>query len=202
MIRAVMFDGSLAGFQAQPRIGEQWREVLEAGTSLGLLRVVAVDAVHLEQSRILLVAAGWAAEASDVVALAQPELTRQFDGDVGVVATGQIAVHAQEPVTLVTQVEVAGDTDRIERDHRLVGTLGAVVVLVLAALSTNGACFAVCSPVTAVLVAPPTPATITRLDRHRRRRRPRRPLRRHLPHRPRGDGPAGCAAGVVSVLMP
>ena len=74
MIRAVMFVGSSASSMLQLLVREQRREVLEAATVARLLGVLAVDRVDAQQRRVLLVAAGRAAGALDVVAPAQAEL--------------------------------------------------------------------------------------------------------------------------------
>ena len=85
MIRAVMLVGSSASSRRELLVGEQRREVLEAGRRLRLVGVDAVDRVDAQQRRVLLVAAGRTALALDVVALAQPELADLLDRHVHVV---------------------------------------------------------------------------------------------------------------------
>ena len=131
------------------------------GPGLGLLGIAAVDGVDLEHRRVLLVAAGRAAEAGDVVALAQPVLAGQLDRDVGVVAAGQVAVDPQEAVALVAQVEVAGDVDWLHVDRRTgvvaigtIGTVGSIEPLLVAALRTFAA---------TLVAAPPAPSAVAAL---------------------------------------
>src|SRR4029078_5598555 len=140
--------------QVELLVGEQRREIFEARPRLGLVGIEAVDRVDLEHRRVLLVATRRAAEAGDVIALAQSELPCELHRDVGVVATGQIAVDAEEAVALFAQVEVTGDADGLQSDLRTVVVIGAVRAWFEALLFTAR------SSVAAALVAAPaaTPA--------------------------------------------
>ena len=119
MIRAVMLPGSDGSSRRRFSSGNSGGEVLEPGPPLGRLGVATVDRQHLEQGRVLLVAAGRPARAGDVVALAQAVLAGQLHRDVGVVATRQVALDPQEAVALVAHVEVARHGDVLVAGHRL-----------------------------------------------------------------------------------
>ena len=129
--------------ERQALVGEQRREVLEVRTTLGQFRIAAVDRVHLEQARVLLVAAGRADLAGDVVALAQAVLTCETQRDVGVLLARQVPLDAQEAVALVADVEVAPDVDGVGDDdlgHQIValeqlGVLALRALLAAAALA-------------------------------------------------------------------
>ena len=102
----------------------------------GQLGVLAVHGVDAQQRRVLLVATGGPGHAGDVVALAQAELAGLLHRHVHVVAARQVAVHAQEAVALVTQVEEAGDGHRLTLERLLDGlalTLAGPAGLVLGA---------------------------------------------------------------------
>ena len=66
----------------------------------------------------------------------------QLDGDVRIVATGQVAGNPQEAVTLVAQIEVAGDLYGLHVDGRAgfvdairtIGTIRTIEPLLVAAL--------------------------------------------------------------------
>ena len=118
MIRAVMLPGSAGILEVEVLVGEQGREVLEARPPASLLGVGAVDRQHVEQCRVLLVATGRAARPGDVIALAQAVLAGELDRDVGVLATREVALHAEEAVSLVAHVDVARHLDRLV-GHRL-----------------------------------------------------------------------------------
>src|SRR5262249_21674358 len=76
----------------------------------------AVDLVDAEQCRVLLVARLRSREAAHVVALAERESTDLRRGDVHVFLAGQVAARAEEPVSLVAEVEEADDFDRLALD--------------------------------------------------------------------------------------
>ena len=100
--------------EAELLVREQRREVLELRAAARPARDRASLTVWIsQQRRVLLVAAGRARQAGDVVALAQPVLAGLLDRDVDVVAARQVAVHAEEAVALVAEVEVAGHLDRL-----------------------------------------------------------------------------------------
>ena len=107
--------------------------VLEAGATARFVGVAAVDRQHLEQGRVLLVAARGPARADDMVTLPQPELAGQLHRHVGVVPAREVAVDAQEAVPLVAQIEISGHLDGVlGRDGRLVlGVLTGGGVLTL-----------------------------------------------------------------------
>jgi hypothetical protein len=105
--------------EAQVRVREQRREVLEPRAAPGLFGVGPVDGEHLEQGRVLLVAPRGTAGAGDVVALAQAVLAGELHRDVGVVAARQVPLHAKEAVALVAHVEVARHRDRFVADRLL-----------------------------------------------------------------------------------
>ena len=115
--------------QLELLVGEQRREVLEAAPVAGLLGVLAVDRVDAQQRRVLLVAAGGPAGALEVVALAQAELADLLDRHVHVVLRRQVALHAEEAVALVAQVEEALDVDGLA-DELLGGRLALAGLLV------------------------------------------------------------------------
>ena len=80
--------------EVEPRVGEQRREVLEAGAVAGLLGVEARDRVDAQQRRVLLVVRRRPAGALDVVALAQREAAGLADRDVDVLGRGQVAARS------------------------------------------------------------------------------------------------------------
>ena len=109
--------GLLGALEAQPLVGEQRGEVLEAGAGLGLVGGHAVDRVDAQQRRVLLVAAGGPALAGDEVAAAQRELADLLHRDVDVVLAREVAAQADEAVALVAQVEKPLDVDGLALDR-------------------------------------------------------------------------------------
>ena len=111
--------GGVGGIlEVEVLVGEQGGEVLEARPLARQLWVGAVDRQHVEQCRVLLVATGRATRTGDLIALAQPVLAGELDRDVGVLATREVTLHAQEAVSLVAHVDVARHLDRLV-GHRL-----------------------------------------------------------------------------------
>jgi len=136
--------------EGQLLVGEERGEVLEPRPLLGRFGVATVDGVDLEQGRVLLVALRRAHLPTEVVALAQTELTGQLERDVGVLLARQVAVDPQEPVALVAHVEVALDVDRLVALRLLV--LEQLGVLALRTF-LPAAVLAATAPTTAVALA-------------------------------------------------
>ena len=90
-------------------IGEQCSEVFEARTVLNLFRVATINSQNLKQSRVLFVTASGAGHTCDMVALTQTILTSLLHRYVSIFATRQVALHTQEAVALIAQVEVTLD---------------------------------------------------------------------------------------------
>src|SRR5690606_6691411 len=125
--------------QRQALVGEQRRQVLEPAAVAGLLGVEAVDLVDAHERRVLLVAQRRPAGPGHDVAPAQAELPDLLHRHVDVVLGGQVAVHPQEAVALLAQVEEALD---------LGGLAGELLGLRLVVLAPP---------------APPAPAAVARL---------------------------------------
>ena len=160
MMRAVMLVGSSGGLEAQLLVREQRSEVLELGTQPRLLGILAVHQVDAEQRGVALVAAGRAAGAREVVALAEAELPRLLDRDVHVVAARQVAVDAKEPVALVAQVEQSGDLDRLADPRLLFAAALTLATLTIATLAVV-ALPVVALPVVALTVVALTVVALT-----------------------------------------
>src|SRR5581483_10368622 len=125
--------------QAQLLVGEQRREVLEAGADPGLLGRLAVDLVEAEQRRVLLVAGRRAGGALQVVALAHPEAADLRRRDVDVAPAGQEAARPHEAVALVADLEQPLDLDGLAgRLERAGLPLPLPLVLVAAAVGRGG----------------------------------------------------------------
>ena len=187
--------------EAQPLVGEQRREVLEAGPAAGRLGVAAVDGLDVEQRRVLLVATGRPARAGDVVALAQAVLAGELHRDVGVVAARQVALDAQEAVALVAHVEVARHGDDLAR-RRHAAAVGTT--------TTSSPASSPCGPsrpaTGTALAAAPAPAVaalavvLAPLGRRPagRRRSDRRPAAGRRPGGRRGGAAARSSVGVLT----
>ena len=100
--------------EMQLRVGEQRSEVFEARTRTRLFGIAAVHRVDLKQRRVLLVTTSWTAEAGNKVTLTQTELAGELHRDVGIVAAGEVAIHSQEAIALVAQIEIARNLHWLE----------------------------------------------------------------------------------------
>ena len=101
--------GRRAGFEPEPLVGEQRRELVEVPPLLRrLVGVHVVDLLDLEQRPVLLVVAGLAHLAGDDVALAELVLAHLRHRDVDVVLTREVARRAHEAVAVGEQVEDPG----------------------------------------------------------------------------------------------
>src|SRR5581483_7326034 len=138
--------------EAELLVGEQRGEVLEPGPHARLVGRHAADRVDAQQGGVLLVVAGGAAGALDVIALAQGEAPHLADGDVDVTPARQVAVGAQEAEALVAQVEEACHRDGL-----------ALVLLLLAAALQVTAGAATSTTAVAVAAAPATVAAVAGL---------------------------------------
>ena len=138
-MRAVMLDGSLRSSRCSFSSGNSAVRSSNRGRFLAASGDIAVDGVHLEQRRVLLVALGGAAGTGDVVALAQPVLAGEAHRHVRVVAARQVPVDAQEAVALVAHVEVARHGHRLV-DRRRLTFDDQVLVLALRALVAAHPC--------------------------------------------------------------
>ena len=94
-------------------IGEEWCEVLEAGTQTGHFGVIPVHGVNALERGVLLVRCGRTVGALQNVTLTQAESANSGDGDVAVVRTGRVALDAQEAVAVVTQIQDAFDLNQL-----------------------------------------------------------------------------------------
>ena len=104
-------DGGLAMLHGQALVWIDRREVAEAHATAKLLDGLAVDGGHLLHGGVLLVGARRARGAGDLVALAQAVATDGGKPHVAILLAGQIAVGAQEAVTVLHDVEDALDLD-------------------------------------------------------------------------------------------
>ena len=155
--------------EAQHLVGEQRREVLEAGPLTRGLGIGPVDRVDAKQRRVPLVASGGPARTRDVVALAQTEPTHLLHRHVHVVTAREVAADAQEPVALVAQVEQPVDLDGLTEERLLLAalpvalavtalTVTALTVTALAIAALTVAALTVAALTVAVTVAAPTTA--------------------------------------------
>ena len=100
-------DGILAVLHLERLVGINRREVGKLGADLDLLGVEAVDRTDLGERRILVVGAGGAHRALDVVAGTQAGGADEVGGNEGVVATRHVPVHAQVAKALIAELEHA-----------------------------------------------------------------------------------------------
>jgi hypothetical protein len=110
-VRSVLPSFSL---EVELLVGEERRQVLEAGPQAGDLGIETRDAVDAQQRGVLLVRGRRAEAAHDHVALAQVVTANLVDRDVDVVGRRVVALRAQEAVAVVAQVQQAFDLESSE----------------------------------------------------------------------------------------
>ena len=153
-MRPVISCGLVGQLEAQLRVREQRREVLELHAVARLVGRHAVDLVDAQQRRVLLVARLRTRRAVHVVALAQREATHLRRRHVDVLRAGQVAAAAEEAVALVAEVE-----QTLHRDRLALEVLLARLVAAAARLPPLAAAAAPAAATATVAVAEPVAVT-------------------------------------------
>ena len=120
--------GVARDLEAHLLVGEQRRQVLEAGPLARFVGSQPADRVDAQQRRVLLVAAGRPAGALDVVALAQGEAPHLADRHVDVPRARKEAGRAQEAEALVAQIQEALHGHRLTLELHLLALALALQV--------------------------------------------------------------------------